>query len=63
MEEKKKEEKAQAEAAEYDKWKDMFSVDAEGTDEVADEGKSQALIQEFVDYIKVREGERRGEGG
>jgi len=53
-EQRRKEEEEKAEAAEYDKWKDMFTVDQEGMAAAEEEGDSQALLEEFVTYIKVK---------
>lgn len=44
-------EKEKAEAAEFDKWKDMFTVTNEGTVEEEMAEESGGLLAEFVDYI------------
>merc|ERR1712046_145027 len=46
------EEKEKKEQEEFDKWKDMFTVEAEGEDDggITDGG----AVERFIDYIKVR---------
>eukprot|EP01041_Mallomonas_annulata_P001808 gene1808-3506_t len=46
----KKEEKAKED---YDQWKDMFSVEAAGSDDIESKSK-QDLLEEFISYIKRR---------
>ena len=36
---------------EFDKWKDMFTVESEGTVEQEIQAESQGLLQEFIEYI------------
>lgn len=48
------EEKAKKEREEFDKWKDMFTVEEQGSKADADSEESQSLLQQFVDYIKAR---------
>eukprot|EP00941_MAST-03F_sp_MAST-3F-sp1_P001507 g1507.t1 len=50
-EKKKEEEKAQKE---FDDWKDMFEVDEAGEGDAAIEEESSGLLQEFIDYVKMR---------
>ncbi|KAJ7981606.1 DDRGK domain-containing protein 1 [Quillaja saponaria] len=55
LEEEAKAQKAreeQAAAQEFEKWKDEFSVDAEGTTENEVQDGSQGLLADFVEYIK-----------
>lgn len=40
-------------AAELEKWKDLFSVETEGTVEEDVKEESQGLLNQFVEYIKV----------
>ncbi|KAF1320495.1 hypothetical protein FI667_g12362, partial [Globisporangium splendens] len=47
-----KEEKAKQEQEEFDKWKNMFVVEEEGSRLTEDSEESQNLLQQFVDYIK-----------
>lgn len=54
QERKLAEEKARKEQEEFDKWKDMFTVEEEGSKLAEDSEESQTLLQQFVDYIKVR---------
>jgi hypothetical protein len=54
QERKLEEEKARQEQEEFDKWKDMFTVEEEGSKLAEDSEESQTLLQQFVDYIKVR---------
>lgn len=42
----------EAAALEFEKWKDAFSVDAEGTTESDVQDESQGLLYDFVEYIK-----------
>lgn len=49
-----KEEEEKKKQEEYDKWKDMFTVDDEGTDDVELEQEDQGLLQTFVSYVKAR---------
>lgn len=49
-----KAEKEKNEQEEFDKWKDMFVVEEEGSRAAEDSEESQTLLQQFVDYIKVR---------
>ena len=42
----------EAEKAEFDKWKDAFTVDNEGTMEDSQD-ESRGLLDDFVQYIKV----------
>lgn len=39
--------------AEFDKWKNAFSVDTEGTQEQDVQEEGQGLLNDFVEYIKV----------
>ena len=39
---------------EFDKWKDMFTVEGEGTVEQEIQQESQGLLQEFIDHIVER---------
>jgi DDRGK domain len=43
----------EAAALEFEKWKDAFSVDAEGTTENDSQDDGQGLLHNFVEYIKV----------
>lgn len=43
----------EAAALEFEKWKDEFSVDAEGTTESDMHDDGQGLLSSFVEYIKV----------
>ncbi|MCL7030360.1 hypothetical protein MKW94_025678 [Papaver nudicaule] len=55
LEEEAKARKAKEEEAaalEFEKWKDAFSVDAEGTTESEVQDGSQGLLFDFVEYIK-----------
>jgi hypothetical protein len=45
---------AKDEQAEFDKWKDLFSVDDGGTVEEQISAESQGLLAEFVEYIQQR---------
>uniref|UniRef100_K3W7P3 DDRGK domain-containing protein 1 n=1 Tax=Globisporangium ultimum (strain ATCC 200006 / CBS 805.95 / DAOM BR144) TaxID=431595 RepID=K3W7P3_GLOUD len=47
-----KEEKVKQEQEEFDKWKNMFVVEEEGSRLAEDSEESQNLLQQFVDYIK-----------
>jgi hypothetical protein len=47
-----KEEKLKKEQEEYDKWKDAFTVAEEGEDNI--DINSEDLINEFINYIKLR---------
>lgn len=49
-----KAEKEKKEQEEFDKWKDMFVVEEEGSRAAEDSEESQSLLQQFVDYIKVQ---------
>lgn len=40
-------------ALEFEKWKDEFSVDAEGTTENEMQAGGEGLLSNFVEYIKV----------
>lgn len=51
-EKKAREEKEKNEQEDFDKWKDMFNVDAEGQDDAANAGES--AVEQFIEYIKVR---------
>mmetsp|Transcript_58665 Transcript_58665/g.132206 ORF Transcript_58665/g.132206 Transcript_58665/m.132206 type:complete len:314 (+) Transcript_58665:80-1021(+) len=51
-ERKAKESKAKQEQADFDKWKDMFAVDAEGEQDAAD--SSETTVGRFIDYVKMR---------
>ena len=51
VEESARVEKEKAEAAEFDKWKDMFTVTNEGTVEEEMAEESGGLLAEFVDHI------------
>lgn len=53
-EQRVKAEKEKKEQEEFDKWKDMFVVEEEGSKVAEDSEESQNLLQQFVDYIKVR---------
>ena len=44
-------EQEKAEAEEFDKWKDLFTVENEGTAEAEIQQESQGLLQEFIDHI------------
>lgn len=46
-------EREQQEQAEFDKWKDMFSIEQEGSKMAEDSEESQSLLQQFVDHIKT----------
>jgi hypothetical protein len=52
-ERKAKEERERKEHEEYLKLKEAFTVDEEGEKELETEENSQALLQEFIDYIKT----------
>lgn len=52
-ERKVKEERERKEHEEYLKLKEAFTVDEEGEKELETEENSQALLQEFIDYIKT----------
>lgn len=43
----------EAAAMEFEKWKGEFSVDAEGTTEIEGQDRSQDLLSDFVEFIKV----------
>lgn len=43
----------EAAALEFEKWKDAFSVDAEGTTENEIQDGGEGLLSNFVEYIKV----------
>lgn len=49
----RKEKEEEAAALEFEKWKDAFSVDAEGTTENESQDDGQGLLHNFVEYIKV----------
>ena len=51
---KKKEEREQRELEEYLKMKEAFEVEEEGEERGVDEQDSKNLLQEFVEFIKVR---------
>ncbi|CAK0820698.1 unnamed protein product, partial [Prorocentrum cordatum] len=51
-ERKAREEKERAEKEEFDKWKDMFAVDAEG--ETDGGGAEAGAVERFIDYVQVR---------
>ncbi|CAH0518569.1 unnamed protein product [Peronospora belbahrii] len=51
-ERKLNEEKERKDKKEFDKWKDMFTVEEQGTKLVEDSEESQMLLQQLVDYIK-----------
>lgn len=48
----KREEEAKKQQEEFDKWKDLITVDDEGTDETEANGDSEGLLANFVSYIK-----------
>jgi len=48
----RKEEEEKQQQAEFDKWKDLITVDDEGTDEAEVQAEDQGLLKSFVDYIK-----------
>ncbi|GMF45944.1 unnamed protein product [Phytophthora fragariaefolia] len=52
QERKLKEEKEKKEKEEFEQWKDMFTVEEQGTKLAEDNEESQMLLQKFVDYIK-----------
>lgn len=52
QERKLKEEKERKEKEEFDQWKDMFTIEEQGTKLAEDSDESQKLLQEFVDYVK-----------
>ena len=52
QERKLMEEKARKEKEEFDQWKDMFTIEEQGTKVATDSEESQALLQQFVDYVK-----------
>lgn len=47
-----KEEKERKEKEEFDKWKEMFAVEAEGEDDGG--GKEENAVENFIDYVKLR---------
>eukprot|EP00301_Raphidiophrys_heterophryoidea_P026615 c9232_g1_i1.p1 GENE.c9232_g1_i1~~c9232_g1_i1.p1 ORF type:complete len:330 (-),score=121.52 c9232_g1_i1:355-1344(-) len=51
-ERKRKEEQAKKDQEEYDKWKDMFSIDQGGSVEQDIQQESQSLLSDFINYIK-----------
>eukprot|EP00294_Goniomonas_avonlea_P001992 CAMPEP_0114558946 /NCGR_PEP_ID=MMETSP0114-20121206/10662_1 /TAXON_ID=31324 /ORGANISM="Goniomonas sp, Strain m" /LENGTH=287 /DNA_ID=CAMNT_0001744389 /DNA_START=40 /DNA_END=903 /DNA_ORIENTATION=- len=53
-EEREKREIAAKEEADFNKWKDMFSVAGDGSTTMEEEQESQGLLQEFIDYIATR---------
>ena len=53
QERKLMEEKARKEKEEFDQWKDMFTVEEQGTNVVTNNKESPALLQQFVDYVKL----------
>ena len=52
-ERKKKEQEEQTEREEYNKWKDMFSVDDAG-DKQLEDAEYENKLQHFIDYITIR---------
>ncbi|POM74548.1 DDRGK domain containing hypothetical protein 1-like [Phytophthora palmivora] len=52
QERKLKEEKERKEKEEFDQWKDMFTIEGQGTKVEEDSEESQVLLQQFVDYVK-----------
>lgn len=50
-EEKAREEKEQQEREEFEKWKEMFAVEAEGED---DGSIGDSAVERFIDYVKLR---------
>ncbi|KAF1785783.1 DDRGK domain containing protein [Phytophthora cactorum] len=52
QERKLKEEKERKEKEEFDQWKDMFTIEEQGTKLAEDSEESQTLLQQFVDYVK-----------
>lgn len=48
----KREEEAKKQQEEFDKWKDLITVDDEGTQEAEADGDSEGLLANFVSYIK-----------
>lgn len=58
-----KEEQECREHEEYLRLKEFMKVEEEGEGGEATEEDSQAMLQEFIDYIKVQRGEGRGGGG
>ena len=47
-------EQEKAEAEEFDKWKDLFTVENEGMAEAEIQQESQGLLQEFIDHIVAK---------
>ena len=47
------EEKEAKDQADFDQWKDMITVEQQGSKVDENSEESQTLLQEFVDYIKV----------
>lgn len=52
QERKVKEEKERKEKEEFDQWKDMFTIEEQGSKLTEDSKESQTLLQQFVDYVK-----------
>ncbi|KAL3670208.1 hypothetical protein V7S43_004521 [Phytophthora oleae] len=52
QEQKLKQEKERKEKEEFDQWKDMFTIEEQGTKLEEDSEESQTLLQQFVDYVK-----------
>lgn len=52
-ERKKKEEEEKKEKEEYNKWKDMFTVEDAG-DKQEEEKDYENKLQQFIDYIQLR---------
>ncbi|CAE8657997.1 unnamed protein product [Polarella glacialis] len=50
-EKKAREDKDKKEKEEFDKWKDMFAVEAEGQEEVS---TGASAVEQFIDFVKVR---------
>merc|ERR1711920_504136 len=51
-EKKAREEKERKEQEEFDKWKEMFNVDAEGEDDAASNDKG--AVDRFIEYVQMR---------
>ncbi|KAI9913983.1 hypothetical protein PsorP6_006644 [Peronosclerospora sorghi] len=52
-ERKLQQERERKEQEELEQWKDMFTIEEQGTQVTEDSEASQLLLQEFVDYIKL----------
>mmetsp|Transcript_111054 Transcript_111054/g.358528 ORF Transcript_111054/g.358528 Transcript_111054/m.358528 type:complete len:317 (-) Transcript_111054:507-1457(-) len=51
-ERKRRDEKEKQEQAEFDSWRGMFAVDAEGEDDAA--GSDESVVERFIEYVKIR---------